>query len=231
MPRRSRQPSESGPDHCRFSPRMRLDRWGNLRYLCSFLKVRVNDSMSSAQAGSFAGHRYYEEQDSHRVRTEDSQKLRASCRPSVPATPSGFTTRFSKPCPRKKPRRTRTATRRSIAFQPYEGVVTRYRKGTLDSTFTVRKISAGGIGVERVFPTHSPFIDRIEVLAAGVVNRARLFFLRERTGKAARIRKPLSWPQERCLGGRTGSPGQSSVRRRSRCRNGCSRSYAGRTKK
>jgi large subunit ribosomal protein L19 len=71
--------------------------------------------------------------------------------------------------------------------QPFEGVVIRKKAGGIRSTFTVRKISYG-IGVERVFPTHSPRIDRIDVLSRGKVRRARLFYLRELKGKAARIR-------------------------------------------
>lgn len=73
-------------------------------------------------------------------------------------------------------------------IQLYEGIVTRFRKGTADSTFTVRKISAGGIGVERVFPLYSPFVDRVELIAKGEVRRSRLYYLRDLSGKAARIR-------------------------------------------
>lgn len=73
-------------------------------------------------------------------------------------------------------------------IQTYEGIVTRVRKGTAGASFTVRKISAGGIGVERVFPTMSPHIDKVEVVAQGIVRRARLYYLRDLSGKAARIR-------------------------------------------
>lgn len=73
-------------------------------------------------------------------------------------------------------------------IQLYEGVVTRFRKGTADSTFTVRKISAGGIGVERVFPLYSPMVDKVEIVAQGEVRRSRLYYLRDLSGKAARIR-------------------------------------------
>lgn len=73
-------------------------------------------------------------------------------------------------------------------LQPYEGVVTCYKKGTAESSFTVRKICSGGVGVERVFPVYSPHIDRVEVIASGMVRRARLYFLRDLTGKAARIK-------------------------------------------
>ena len=73
-------------------------------------------------------------------------------------------------------------------IQLYEGVVTRFRKGTADSTFTVRKISAGGIGVERVFPLYSPMVEKVDVVAQGEVRRSRLYYLRDLSGKAARIR-------------------------------------------
>ncbi len=70
--------------------------------------------------------------------------------------------------------------------QIFEGVVIRRRQGYNRSTFTVRKVSYG-VGVERIFPTHSPRIERIEVVSPGKVNRARLFYLRELQGRAARI--------------------------------------------
>ncbi len=73
-------------------------------------------------------------------------------------------------------------------LQPFEGVVLRRRRGTAGSSFTVRKISAGGIGVERVFPCYSSYIDKITVLHRGKVRRARLYYLRQRSGKAARIK-------------------------------------------
>lgn len=72
-------------------------------------------------------------------------------------------------------------------IQVYEGVVIVRKRGGLHSTFTVRKVSYG-VGVERVFPLHSPMIARIEVKSRGRVRRARLFYLRGRSGKAARIR-------------------------------------------
>jgi large subunit ribosomal protein L19 len=72
-------------------------------------------------------------------------------------------------------------------IQPFEGVVIRKKRGGIRSTFTVRKISYG-IGVERIFPTHSPRIDRIDVISRGKVRRAKLFYLRNLKGKAARIR-------------------------------------------
>ncbi len=72
-------------------------------------------------------------------------------------------------------------------IQPFEGVVIRKKGGGIRSTFTVRKISYG-IGVERIFPMHSPRIDRIDVINRGKVRRAKLFYLRNLKGKAARIR-------------------------------------------
>ena len=72
-------------------------------------------------------------------------------------------------------------------IQPFEGVVIRKKGGGIRSTFTVRKISYG-IGVERIFPTHSPRVDRIDVLSRGKVRRAKLFYLRGLKGKAARIK-------------------------------------------
>jgi large subunit ribosomal protein L19 len=72
--------------------------------------------------------------------------------------------------------------------QVFEGVCIRSRQGGLRSTFTVRKVSYG-IGVERTFPTNSPLIERLEVKSRGRVRQARLYYLRERRGKAARIRE------------------------------------------
>jgi large subunit ribosomal protein L19 len=73
-------------------------------------------------------------------------------------------------------------------IQPFEGVVITKRNEGLKSTFTVRKISHS-IGVERSFMLHSPRIDRIEVLRHGAVRRAKLYYLREKVGRAARIKE------------------------------------------
>ena len=74
--------------------------------------------------------------------------------------------------------------------QIFQGNVIRISRGTTDATFTVRKISEG-VGVERIFPLHSPFIDRVELVSRGRVRRSRLYYLRDLKGKAARI-KPLN---------------------------------------
>ena len=73
-------------------------------------------------------------------------------------------------------------------IQVFKGVVIRKRGGLTGASFTVRKVSYG-VGVERIFPTHSPNIDRVVVLTRGDVNRSRLYYLRERRGKAARIKE------------------------------------------
>ena len=73
-------------------------------------------------------------------------------------------------------------------IQVFKGVVIRKRGALTGASFTVRKVSYG-VGVERVFPTHSPNIDKVVVLTRGDVNRSRLYYLRERRGKAARIKE------------------------------------------
>ncbi|MBW2065887.1 MAG: 50S ribosomal protein L19 [Deltaproteobacteria bacterium] len=73
-------------------------------------------------------------------------------------------------------------------IQIFQGVVIRKRKGNTGATFTVRKVSYG-IGVERIFPLHSPFIEKVEVVTRGKVRRARLYYLRKLRGKASRIKE------------------------------------------
>lgn len=72
--------------------------------------------------------------------------------------------------------------------QIFQGVVIKRKRGAMDATFTVRKISHG-VGVEKTFALHSPRIEKVEVVTLGRVRRSRLFYLRERRGKAARIRE------------------------------------------
>lgn len=72
--------------------------------------------------------------------------------------------------------------------QVFQGVVIRRKRGTMNATYTVRKISHG-VGVEKTFSYHNPRIEKIEVVSRGRVRRSRLFYLRARTGKAARIRE------------------------------------------
>jgi large subunit ribosomal protein L19 len=74
--------------------------------------------------------------------------------------------------------------------QVFQGTVISRRGGGTAATFTVRKIT-GGIGVERIFPLHSPNIDKIEKLRSGAVRRSKLYYLRELTGKSARIKEQL----------------------------------------
>lgn len=73
-------------------------------------------------------------------------------------------------------------------IQVFEGLVIRKRRGGMRASFTVRKISYG-VGVERVFPLNSPSIDRVDVVQRGWVRRSRLYYIRSRKGKAARIRE------------------------------------------
>ena len=73
-------------------------------------------------------------------------------------------------------------------IQVFQGVVISKRKGTTNATFTVRKVSYG-VGVERIFPIHSPIIDKIEVVSRGRVRRAKIYYLRKLRGKAARIKE------------------------------------------
>ncbi len=72
--------------------------------------------------------------------------------------------------------------------QVFQGVVLKRKRGNMDATFTVRKIS-NGVGVEKTFALHSPRLEKIEVLFKGKVRQSRLFYLRERRGKAARIKE------------------------------------------
>jgi len=76
-------------------------------------------------------------------------------------------------------------------IQVFEGVVLRKSRGANRASFTVRK-SSYGVGVERTFPLHSPRIDKIDVVTRGVVRRAKLYYLRQLSGKAARIEEEVT---------------------------------------
>jgi len=73
-------------------------------------------------------------------------------------------------------------------IQIFEGVVIAKKHGGMDETFTVRRVTYGE-GVERTFPLHSPIVDKIEVMSRGRIRRAKLYYLRGRSGKASRIRE------------------------------------------
>ncbi|QSX08718.1 50S ribosomal protein L19 [Alkalibacter rhizosphaerae] len=75
-------------------------------------------------------------------------------------------------------------------IQIFEGTVMKRQNGGIRETFTVRKISSG-VGVERTFPLHSPRVEKIEVSRKGKVRRAKLFYLRERVGKSAKIKEKM----------------------------------------
>lgn len=72
-------------------------------------------------------------------------------------------------------------------IQAFEGVIIRYRKGGLQASVCVRKMSYG-VGVERIFPVHSPQVEKIEIVSRGEVRRAKLYYLRDLQGKAARLK-------------------------------------------
>ena len=75
-------------------------------------------------------------------------------------------------------------------IQVFEGTVIARKHGGISETFTVRRVSYG-VGVERVFPIHSPNVDKVEVVKEGRVRRAKLYYLRDRVGKAAKVKSKL----------------------------------------
>ena len=75
-------------------------------------------------------------------------------------------------------------------IQVFEGTVIAKKHGGIEETFTVRRTSYG-VGVERVFPVNSPFVEKVEVVRHGKVRRAKLFYLRSRTGKAAKVKEQI----------------------------------------
>lgn len=74
-------------------------------------------------------------------------------------------------------------------IQAFEGVVIGIKSSGISKTFTVRRLSAGGVGVERIFPLYSPKIDNIKVKSRGKVRRSKLYYLRDRIGKGAKIKE------------------------------------------
>ena len=76
-------------------------------------------------------------------------------------------------------------------IQAFEGIVIRFQNGGINETFTVRKISFG-VGVERTWPLHSPKITKIELVRKGKVRRAKLYYLRDRVGKAAKVKEAIN---------------------------------------
>jgi ribosomal protein L19, bacterial type len=75
-------------------------------------------------------------------------------------------------------------------IQMFEGVVIKRQGGGVRETFTVRRL-ASGVGVEKTWPVHSPRVDRIEVVRRGIVRRAKLFYLRDKIGKAAKVKEAI----------------------------------------
>lgn len=75
-------------------------------------------------------------------------------------------------------------------IQMFEGIVIRKKNGGISETFTVRRVSYG-VGVEKTFPLHSPNVVKVEVVRKGKVRRARLYYLRDRVGKAAKVKEKL----------------------------------------
>lgn len=75
-------------------------------------------------------------------------------------------------------------------IQQFEGTVIARKGSGISETFTVRRVSYG-VGVERVFPVNSPFVEKVEVIRRGKVRRAKLFYLRSRTGKAAKVKEQI----------------------------------------
>ena len=75
-------------------------------------------------------------------------------------------------------------------LQAFEGVIIAFKNGSIRETFTVRKMSSG-IGVERIFPVHSPSVSDVKVIRKGRVRRSKLYYLRDRVGKAAKVKEKI----------------------------------------
>jgi len=81
-------------------------------------------------------------------------------------------------------------------IQIFSGIIIKCRGGDMSATITVRKVSSGGIGVERIFPIHSPLIAEMNVKRSGKVRRAKLYYLRGRKGKSARVKEKTTAAQD-----------------------------------
>ena len=110
------------------------------------------------------------------IKELESQQLKRKCPSSTSAIPSAFMSKI------KEGSRER--------IQVFEGTVIAKKHGGIEETITVRRLSYG-VGVEKVFPVHSPSIEKIETVRHGYVRRAKLYYLRDRVGKAAKIREKL----------------------------------------
>ena len=122
------------------------------------------------------------DQHEHARRPRRTPPRATTSRTSAPATPSRCT------CKVVEGNRSR--------IQVFQGVVIRRQGGGVRETFTVRKVSFG-VGVERTFPVHTPVIEKIEVVTRGDVRRAKLYYLRELRGKAAKIKEKRDTPRRR----------------------------------
>ncbi|HET9092446.1 MAG TPA: 50S ribosomal protein L19 [Acidimicrobiales bacterium] len=115
---------------------------------------------------------------------------RASLRDDIPAFSPGDTVKVH----------VRVVEGNRERVQIFQGAVIRRQGGGVRETFTVRKVSFG-VGVERTFPVHSPMIARIERVTEGDVRRAKLYYLRDRIGKAAKIKEKRTLPSQRAAKG------------------------------
>ena len=105
--------------------------------------------------------------------------LAPAANPNIPALRAGDTVRvFARIVEGERER-----------IQVFQGVIMRERKGGVNASFTVRRIAAHGIGVERTFPFRSPRVEKVEILRRAKVRRAQLYFLRKYRGKAARLKE------------------------------------------
>ncbi len=124
----------------------------------------------------------YEEAEIQEVKKMDALKLisEASMKQDVPAVEIGDTVKVH----------VRIKEGDKSRIQVFEGTVIAKKHGGISETFTVRRV-AHGCGIERVFPLHSPVVDKVELVRHGKVRRAKLYYLRDRVGKAAKVKEQL----------------------------------------